>query len=99
MAWMLLPANCHDAFRNADRAARQLAADTDNRARARGSALTLSVVFLPTRLTTRCHEDKAPHHQRRTLAHCSRIADATKMSGWQPRRTRWHFPFMPNRPD
>jgi hypothetical protein len=45
---MLLPAECHDAFRNAYRAAggHEYAASEDGWARARGWALALSLVFL-----------------------------------------------------
>jgi aminoglycoside phosphotransferase (APT) family kinase protein len=48
VAWMLLPAECHDAFRNAYRAAGgyEYAASEDGWARARGWALALSLVFL-----------------------------------------------------
>lgn len=46
VAWMLLPAGCHDAFQNAYRAAGEYAASDDSWARARGWALALSLVFL-----------------------------------------------------
>jgi aminoglycoside phosphotransferase (APT) family kinase protein len=45
-AWMLLPAGCHDAFREAYRAAGAVPAGPETWARARGWALALSVVFL-----------------------------------------------------
>ena len=46
VAWMLLPAECHDAFRDAYRAAAQHPAGADMWARARGWALALSLAFL-----------------------------------------------------
>jgi len=46
VAWMLLPAECHDAFRDAYRAAGQDAAGAETCARARGWALALSLAFL-----------------------------------------------------
>ena len=46
VAWMLLPAECHDAFRDAYRAAGQHSAGADMWARARGWALALSLAFL-----------------------------------------------------
>src|SRR5215207_5359156 len=46
VAWMLLPADCHDAFQNAYRAPGECAATDDTWARARGWALALSLVFL-----------------------------------------------------
>jgi aminoglycoside phosphotransferase (APT) family kinase protein len=46
VAWTLLPADCHDAFRNAYRAAGRYAASDDTWARAKGWALALSLVFL-----------------------------------------------------
>jgi aminoglycoside phosphotransferase (APT) family kinase protein len=46
VAWMLLPAEYHDAFQNAYRAAGEHAADDNSWARARGWALALSLVFL-----------------------------------------------------
>lgn len=45
-AWMLLPADCHAAFRDAYHAASGRAADGDTWARARGWALALSLAFL-----------------------------------------------------
>jgi aminoglycoside phosphotransferase (APT) family kinase protein len=45
-AWMLLPAACHPAFRDAYRAAARHPAGDDMWARARGWALALSLVFL-----------------------------------------------------
>jgi aminoglycoside phosphotransferase (APT) family kinase protein len=46
VAWMLLPAEHHDAFRNTYRDAASRAADDDIWVRARGWALTLSLAFL-----------------------------------------------------
>jgi aminoglycoside phosphotransferase (APT) family kinase protein len=46
VAWMLLPADCHGAFRNAYDEARGHSADDDTWARARGWALALSLAFL-----------------------------------------------------
>jgi len=46
VAWMLLPAEHHDAFRNAYRNAASHAVDDDLWVRARGWALTLSLAFL-----------------------------------------------------
>lgn len=46
VAWMLLPADCHDAFRHAYLAAGKHAASDGIWARARGWALALSLVFL-----------------------------------------------------
>lgn len=46
VAWMLLPAECHAAFRNAYRAAGQHPAGAEMWARARGWALALSLTFL-----------------------------------------------------
>lgn len=46
VAWMLLPAEYHDVFRNAYRIAGVQAADDDVWARARGWALVLSLAFL-----------------------------------------------------
>ena len=46
VAWMLLPAECHNAFRDAYRAAGQHSAGADMWARARGWALALSLAFL-----------------------------------------------------
>ena len=46
VAWMLLPAECHDAFRDAYHAAAGHAADGVTWARARGWALALALVFL-----------------------------------------------------
>jgi aminoglycoside phosphotransferase (APT) family kinase protein len=46
VAWMLLPADCHDAFRDAYRAAGAHPAGAETWSRARGWALALSVVFL-----------------------------------------------------
>jgi aminoglycoside phosphotransferase (APT) family kinase protein len=46
VAWMLLPADCHDAFRGAYRAAGQHGASDDSWARARGWALALSLAIL-----------------------------------------------------
>jgi aminoglycoside phosphotransferase (APT) family kinase protein len=46
VAWMLLPAECHDAFRDAYGAAGQHPAGAELWARARGWALALSLVFL-----------------------------------------------------
>jgi aminoglycoside phosphotransferase (APT) family kinase protein len=46
VAWMLLPAEYHDAFQNAYRAAGEHAADDNSWTRARGWALALSLVFL-----------------------------------------------------
>ncbi|MDP9841479.1 aminoglycoside phosphotransferase family protein [Streptosporangium lutulentum] len=46
VAWMLLPAECHDAFQNAYRAASAYAPDDHLWARARGWALALSLAFL-----------------------------------------------------
>lgn len=46
VAWMLLPAGCHGAFRDAYRAAGQHPASAETWARARGWALALSLAFL-----------------------------------------------------
>ncbi|GII33948.1 aminoglycoside phosphotransferase family protein [Planotetraspora mira] len=46
VAWMLLPADCHDAFQNAYRAAAEYVPDDHIWARARGWALALSLAFL-----------------------------------------------------
>jgi len=46
VAWMLLPAGCHGAFRDAYRAASGHAAGAGGWARARGWALALSFAFL-----------------------------------------------------
>jgi len=46
VAWMLLPADCHDTFRDAYRAADGHGADDATWMRARGWALALSLVFL-----------------------------------------------------
>jgi aminoglycoside phosphotransferase (APT) family kinase protein len=46
VAWMLLPPDCHDTFRNAYSAASEHAASDDTWTRARGWALALSLVFL-----------------------------------------------------
>jgi aminoglycoside phosphotransferase (APT) family kinase protein len=46
VAWMLLPAEYHDAFQNAYRAAGAYAADDNSWARGRGWALALSLAFL-----------------------------------------------------
>ena len=46
VAWMLLPAEHHDAFRIAYRTAASHAVDDDTWVRARGWALTLSLAFL-----------------------------------------------------
>ena len=54
VAWMLWPAEWHDDFRNAYRAAGGCAADAGIWARARGWALALSLVFL-------AHSADSPH--------------------------------------
>jgi hypothetical protein len=46
MAWMLLPAEHHGAFRHTYRNAASHAVDDDTWVRARGWALTLSLAFL-----------------------------------------------------
>jgi aminoglycoside phosphotransferase (APT) family kinase protein len=46
VAWMLLPAHCHEVFRSAYHAAGQYTANDHVWARARGWALALSLVFL-----------------------------------------------------
>jgi aminoglycoside phosphotransferase (APT) family kinase protein len=46
VAWMLLPGNCHDAFFGAYRQSLRRDVGGDTRARARGWALALSLVFL-----------------------------------------------------
>jgi aminoglycoside phosphotransferase (APT) family kinase protein len=46
VAWMLLPAESHDAFRNAYRAAAEYVVVDDLWTRARGWALALSLAFL-----------------------------------------------------